>query len=326
MILVVGAGVAGSLAARALALRGNEVLLVDRARFPRAKVCGACIGPEAIEALRTTGLGDLPGRLGATPLQALSLHASGKGARLPLAGGVALSRTALDHALVEAAREAGVEFRDGVSEVDCDPELTILATGLGGRVRRGSLVGAGAELEADGYEPGVIYMAHSRYGYVGATQAERLICGAALRPSAVRRWGIQGAVARVLDAAGRPMLPEAEWRGTPLLTRTRARPYEGRSLYAGDAAGYVEPFTGEGIGWAMRSGLAVAELAGDGWREDLGERWTARRDALLHPAQRRCRMLTRALRCPGAVSLAVRTLRIFPSMAPRIVRTTTAWA
>ncbi|MHC4407394.1 MAG: NAD(P)/FAD-dependent oxidoreductase, partial [Planctomycetota bacterium] len=178
-------------------------------------------------------------------------------------------------------------------------------------------------------DPGVIYMAHSRHGYVGATIAEcgRLVAGAALQPAAVKRWGIEGAVAQVLAAAGRPPLPaNGLWRGTPLLTRTRALPYEGRSLLAGDAAGYVEPFTGEGIGWAMRSGLAVAEVAADGWAEGLGERWRARRDELLRPAQARCRMLTRAMRWPGAVSLAVRTLRIFPSMAPRLVRTTTAWA
>ncbi|MHC4409752.1 MAG: NAD(P)/FAD-dependent oxidoreductase, partial [Planctomycetota bacterium] len=108
MILVVGAGVAGSLAARALALRGHEVLLIDREKFPRTKVCGACLGPEAMAALREAGLGELPRELGATPLRALSLHASGRGARLALQGGAALSRATLDHALVRAAQDAGV--------------------------------------------------------------------------------------------------------------------------------------------------------------------------------------------------------------------------
>jgi flavin-dependent dehydrogenase len=331
MILVVGAGVAGSLAARSLALRGHEVLLIDRERFPRTKVCGACLGPEAMAALREAGLGELPEQLGATELRALSLHASGRGARIALQGGAALSRATLDSALVRAAQDAGVEFRDGVTSApEVRPALTIRATGLGGgRVTRRSLVGAGAQFESGELDPGVIYMAHSRHGYVGATIAEcgRLVAGAALQPAAVKRWGIEGAVAQVLAAAGRPPLPaNGLWRGTPLLTRTRALPYEGRSLLAGDAAGYVEPFTGEGIGWAMRSGLAVAEVAADGWAEGLGERWRARRDELLRPAQARCRMLTRAMRWPGAVSLAVRTLRIFPSMAPRLVRTTTAWA
>ena len=76
----------------------------------------------------------------------------------------------------------------------------------------------------------------------------------------------------------------------------------------------------------MRSGLAVAEIAADGWTDDLGERWHARREELLDAAQHRCSMLTQALRWPGAVPLAVRLLRRFPSMAPRIVGRTTAWA
>jgi len=336
MILVVGAGVAGTLAARSLALAGREVLLIDRARFPRDKVCGACLGPGALQALRDAGLDDLPARLGARPLSGFSLHAAGAGVRMPLGGGVALSRRTLDAALVEAAREAGVEFRDGVESVaGIRPDLTIRATGLGGgKVARGSFLGAGAVYpegshEPGAFDPGTIFMAHAGHGYVGATVAEegRLVMGAALRPAAVRRHGIRGAVDAVLRSAGRPGLPAGgEWRGTPLLSRRRSVPYADRELFVGDAAGYVEPFTGEGIAWAMRSGLAAAEIAADGWRAGTGERWRARRAQLLHPAQARCRTLTWALRAPGAAALSVRLLRLFPSMAPRVVRTTTAWA
>ena len=195
------------------------------------------------------------------------------------------------------------------------------------------MLGAGAVYPraADAFERGIIYMAHARGGYVGATVAEggQLVAGAALRPGFVRKHGIAGGVERVLAAAGRPAFSAVDgvvWRGTPLLTRSPRRPYDGRTLFAGDTAGYVEPFTGEGIGWAMRSGLAVADLAAAGWSPGLGERWAVRRDELLRPAQARCRTLSTALRWPGAVSLAVRTLRLFPSIAPRLVQKTTAWA
>ena len=287
MILVVGAGVAGTLAARSLALRGHRVLLVERERFPRQKVCGGCLGPEGVAALGSAGLGDLPARLGATPLSSLRLCASGRSARLPLEGGVALTRGRWS---AWSPSVSSNHIRSPTRPPD-PPALLLIGC-----------------YRSEDYERGAIIMAHAREGYVGTTVAEsgRLIMAAALRPRAVQRWGIRGVVKRVLASAGRPAPPAGgEWRGTPA---------------------YVEPFTGEGMAWAMRSGLAVAEIAADGWTDDLGERWHARREELLDAAQHRCSMLTQALRWPGAVPLAVRLLRRFPSMAPRIVGRTTAWA
>ncbi len=56
-VIVVGAGLAGSLAARQLALAGARVLLLDRATFPRWKVCGCCFNPHAQSALAAVGFG-----------------------------------------------------------------------------------------------------------------------------------------------------------------------------------------------------------------------------------------------------------------------------
>ena len=69
--IVVGAGPAGAMAARELARTGISVLLVDRARFPRYKVCGGCLNPRALRLLRKAGLGGLMARLGAVPLTKL---------------------------------------------------------------------------------------------------------------------------------------------------------------------------------------------------------------------------------------------------------------
>jgi geranylgeranyl reductase family protein len=55
-ILVIGAGPAGTAAARALALQGREVLLVDRCEFPRDKVCGDGLIPDALRALERLGV------------------------------------------------------------------------------------------------------------------------------------------------------------------------------------------------------------------------------------------------------------------------------
>ncbi len=334
MILVIGAGVAGSTVARELALLGQRVVLVERERFPRDKVCGGCIGPLAMRTLRDAGLGALPEQCGGTPVRRFEWSARGRSACVPLGGGVVLSRGAFDAALLNAARDAGVEVRMGVSATpgSIEAPLTIVATGLGGGVvARESMLGAGVVLEAapDGYEPGTIHMAHGKGGYVGAAVAEggRLVVGAALAADTAQTHGIAGAVARILAQAGRPPLPDdAAWKGTPLLTRTVHPAYEERVLLLGDAAGYVEPFTGEGMGWALHTARMLAPLAAEGWSPELGPRWQALLDKRIRPAQRRCRMLTRALRWSATAPLAIGALRRFPRLAPRVVQATSAWA
>jgi len=148
------------------------------------------------------------------------------------------------------------------------------------------------------------------------------IAAAALAPALVRKCGgLAGAVAHVLRAAGRPPLPPGlAWTGTPRLTRRVARPWDERLLAVGDAAGYVEPFTGEGIAWALRSAEAVAALAADGWRAGLGREGERTRRALLAGRQRSCRLWARALRAPPVVALAVRLLARAPGLARPFVR------
>src|SRR5262249_29622163 len=109
-VIVVGAGPAGALAARELARRGLAVLLVDQASFPRGKGCGCCLSLRTLSRLASVGLGDLPVRLGAVPLHEFCVAAAGRRAVVPLPGGAALSREALDAALVEAAAAAGASF------------------------------------------------------------------------------------------------------------------------------------------------------------------------------------------------------------------------
>src|SRR5262249_60089661 len=101
--LVGGAGPAGSAAARQLARRGVGVLLVDRAAFPRVKVCGCCLSGAALAALASAGLAGLPQACGAVPLEQVLLAAGRRSAAGSMAGGVSLSRERFDAALVEAA-------------------------------------------------------------------------------------------------------------------------------------------------------------------------------------------------------------------------------
>src|SRR5437867_11135189 len=110
-ILVCGAGPAGSVAATVLARRGLRVLLVDRATFPRDKLCGDTINPGALALLRRLQVaGDAAGA--ALPVDGM-LVTGERGIQVrcaydPGVRGLALLRRDLDAALLRAAVGAGV--------------------------------------------------------------------------------------------------------------------------------------------------------------------------------------------------------------------------
>ena len=206
-VAVVGAGPAGAMVALDLARRGRSVLLLERFPFPRWKVCGACLGGAAQRALLQAGLGGLVARAGAPRLAELRLTGWARTASVALHHSVALSREALDHALVQAAVEAGAVFASGASAelgrvydggrsltVRCEgaahrvrARVVVAAAGLRGlrspsevdaapvvSVQAGSRVGVGAVLEGGeaSYGPGAVHMVLGPAGYVGLVRQE----------------------------------------------------------------------------------------------------------------------------------------------------------
>jgi 2-polyprenyl-6-methoxyphenol hydroxylase-like FAD-dependent oxidoreductase len=172
-------------------------------------------------------------------------------------------------------------------------------------------------------------MACAPGGYVGLVRLEdgRLDVAAAFDPAAVRAaGGPGGAAARVLAAAGWPApegLGALPWRGTPALTRRAPRPAAERLFALGDAAGYVEPFTGEGMGWALAAGAAVAPLAARAaaeWRPEFAGRWTRRYRRVVGRRQYACRAAAAVLRRPWLTRLAVGVLGFAPGLAAPVLR------
>jgi flavin-dependent dehydrogenase len=93
-------------------------------------------------------------------------------------------------------------------------------------------------------------------------------------------------------------------------------------LVVGDAAGYVEPFTGEGIAWALASGKAAAPLACSGavdWRPALAERWTHWNRETLDRRRRVCRSVTWGLRRSGLTRAALGFLSHWPAPMRRVI-------
>ena len=194
-----------------------------------------------------------------------------------------------------------------------------------------SRLGAGAVVDDAPafFEPGCIYMSSARGGYVGLVRLEdgRLNVAAALDASAVDdNGGLGPLAARVIRSAGFPTidsLSNAAWSGTPSLTRSTRPLASQRVFLVGDAAGYVEPFTGEGIAWAFASAASVVplvQLACDRWDSLLERTWNDEWQRSVGRHVGWCRRLARLLRHPGAVSALTRVVSTCPWLAQPVLR------
>lgn len=271
--------------------------------------------------------------LPATRVAAIHEHAAGR-------GGVSID-LAVTGPGAEVAAEIAVVAAGLADTVKVD--ALELASGSGRPlVATASRLGLGATLPAGagGPPPGELVMAVSRAGYCGVVRLEdgRVDLAAAVDRQAVAAVGSAAAVvARILaETAGDRLagldlegtLPAAPFRGTPPLTRSHAvATAAGRIFRVGDAAGYVEPFTGEGMGWALGSARLLDEALAAAWtkRGEAGDHLAAAAAgyARLHAGHfsrhhARCRRVALAVRRPWVVGSAVRLARLAPSVAARV--------
>lgn len=188
------------------------------------------------------------------------------------------------------------------------------------RVGLGGLVPAGAVETA----AGAITMAVGRHGYVGVVDVEgrRVNVAAALDPGFLKSHATaSAAVAAVLSDAGVRFdrrLASADWSGTIPLTRRLPVPAARRLFVLGDAAGYVEPFTGEGMAWAFAAAEGVAPLAIraiDGWNDALAGEWIVAYARRVGREQCWCRAIARMLRLPFVLAPIVTLLQHWPGLA-----------
>jgi flavin-dependent dehydrogenase len=210
----------------------------------------------------------------------------------------------------------------------------------GRRVARASRIGVGTTLDADAASlaAGELLMAVGREGYCGVVRLEdgRIDVAAALDRGAMGRARTPGeAVGRLLHDAvpGAGLMADAAvaaaaWRATPALTHEApvVATASGRILRVGDAAGYVEPFTGEGMGWALAAArILVGSLTADAAPGTLRDPFAAAadyaRDHARHfgPRHGRCRRVAAGLRLPAVVHGAVTAARLAPWVARRLV-------
>lgn len=287
-VIVVGAGPAGSRAAQVAAAAGARTLVVDRARFPRYKTCGGgLIGPT---------LASLPEDFEVPVQQRITRASFTIDGRRPYERQSRqrilslVNRSEFDAALLDAAQRAGAQVRTGitVSSLREAGGLLTLSTSGGDLLAR-AVVGADGSASRIG-----------RYVGVEVRQVD-LGLEVELTPDSAARatwsdrvhldWGpVPGSYAwvfpkqdvltvGVIMAKGAPTetkqyltdfvaqqglshLPVARDSGHLTRCRTADSPLgRGRVLVAGDAAGLLEPWTREGISYAIRSGALAGAAA-----------------------------------------------------------------
>lgn len=333
-VVVVGAGPAGAAAALG-ALRARptaRVALVDRAAFPRDKTCGDGVAPHALDVLRELGVADVAA--GFAPVDRLRLVAPGGAvAAGPFARPArVIPRLVFDGRLVEAAVSAGAELvRHRVRAVELQPDRVILDGRLDGRVVVAA-DGAGSVLRraVAGPHP-ARHTALAIRGYAAARPAapleQRIVMTAGGWPAYAWSFPIGDGRANVgfgvlLPAPGRAelltrlaeLVPDEPAEPSTLrahhlpLSAGRARQPAGRVLLAGDAAGLVNPLTGEGIYYAVESGRLAGEAAvtSDG---DPGSAYRAALRARLGRHLRHTDALASATRWRPLVDTGVRAAR-----------------
>ncbi len=338
-VLVVGGGPAGSATAHRLATDGAAVLLVDRAVFPRDKPCGG--------GLTTRALLQCP--VDVTPVvedevDVVELRFR-YGASVERRSGEPVirmtQRRRLDALLLDAAREAGAEVRegakvslDGPPRVNGEPvhaDFVVAADGANGTASRAMGLGEGIvhgvalegnvshrDVDRRRYERrAVIELADipGGYGWV-FPKADHVNVG-------VGAWDREGPrlrqhLHRVCDAHGIGMESLSDVRGHRLpLRRRQTRVASERALLVGDAAGLVDPVSGDGmyecfVSARLASAAILDALAG---RAGGVEPYAAALDLALAPLHRASWKLKLALdRWPRASWSVARTRLLWSSV------------
>jgi len=286
-VLVVGAGPAGSTAAYRLAREGASVLLADRAEFPRDKPCGGGLTMRAVRQLPFSVDPVVEDRSTRVEFGLDFRSHFERHTEEPLV--LMTQRSRLDAFLAERASAAGADFRDGAKVT----QLELTAAGVQARVN-GAKIAANTALGADGAngvtakslgldgerDYGVALEANVPYGVVSRERYQGRLCLELANVPGGYGWvfpkgdhvnvGVGGweregprmreHLARFCREYGIPGDKLEKTRGYRLpLLRPRARLIKDHVALIGDAAGLVDPLSGDGIYEAFLSAKLVAE-------------------------------------------------------------------
>ncbi len=301
-VVIVGAGPAGSVAAYALARRGERVALLDRARFPRPKLCGGLLTWKSMQLLRSVLGLDQEFLLQSGVINYQSDRFSIYGPKHLLASGELsfpfhfTDRNRFDALLLECAGRAGAHIFEETRAAVCDPDKGWVTTTDGQVFKARYVIGADGvnsairaafpegridharwkhflapaieiSLPPDRFPRSVhcpelhIGMLKAGYGWVFPNKDRVIlgICGLRRNIS-----NFSNLFRNYLEYLNIEKADEIRFKGYPLpYGNYLEQPWCGRVLLAGDAGGLVEPLFGEGIFFAMASGLYAGEAVAE---------------------------------------------------------------
>lgn len=369
-VLIVGAGPSGCVAATVLARAGARVRLVDRATFPRDKLCGDTVNPGTLALLRRLNL--------AADIEARGLRVDGmrvtgqngvavEGRYPPGVFGRAIVRRDFDWLLLEQAIAAGAQFEPGVNVRRPIVEHSAVVGAVAARHAAERALRAPITIAADGRRSPLAFgarlarhPARPRRWAIGAYFESASVGASSMGEMHVRSDRYIG-VAPVPGGLTNVCLVKPSQPGDPALRhpeRTLSRELERDAflrerfagarlvapptvlgplavdvdatgvdglLLAGDAAGFIDPMTGDGLRFAVRGGELAANAAlealSGGWI-GVHSRLAARRRSEFGAKRRFNRALRAVVGSPQAVAIAAAMARITPSL----LRTTIAYA
>ncbi|MEK6755282.1 MAG: geranylgeranyl reductase family protein [Bacteroidota bacterium] len=313
-VVIVGAGPAGSACATVLSRSGVSVLLVDKARFPREKICGDCINPKCWELFEALGVAD--------ELRMMQLHVidavrvtNSQGATIsslvsnhPPSPFFSIARGELDTVLLREAQRSGAMLLEETSVVDIQWDKRWHVVTRGGQSASRSTVSARFLVGADGrnsivarklsedsyrangrnktksgekarvgiqwyahYQPRIdsaleMFLFDSGYGGVVNVDEKRANVAMVTTPELAQlaKTDVQSFLSKTLLSNVRAskrlddLQPLGDISAASPIFPSSHRSHHRAAFLVGDARRTVEPFTGEGIFFALQDGFSTA--------------------------------------------------------------------